>query len=256
MTLKRSSLKFFITTATFALPLAFALDLSARDRGAPRDRQGSGTYQDHKGEKGTWNRSVDREEGSRKETTTWKNDKGQEGQHQSNRTWDKESKTTEKTSSTTWGNGKTISNHTTGKQNEDGSLSGQSVITGPDGKQTTVNRSIVKNEDGSITVKDTWIGADGKTVTTDTQIQKGEKGYTATGSYTSSAGGSGAYSSKGAFSNGKWNKESQVTNEKGETAKFDTTTTGVDGTLTKQKTITNKDGESKTYSGSVSVDKE
>lgn len=72
------------------------------------ERQRRGTYQTSRGSSGTWQQNVERNHGYLKRDTHWTNQNGGTGNRTVEKHWDRETKTGDRTATTTLPNGKTI----------------------------------------------------------------------------------------------------------------------------------------------------
>ncbi len=72
------------------------------------ERQRGGTYQTSRGRSGTWQQNVERNHGYLKRDTQWTNQNGGSGARTVEKHWDRETKTGDRTATTTLPNGKTF----------------------------------------------------------------------------------------------------------------------------------------------------
>jgi hypothetical protein len=72
------------------------------------ERQRSGTYQTSRGRSGTWQQNVERNYGYLKRDTQWTNQDGGTGTRTVEKHWDRETRTGDRTATTTLPNGKTF----------------------------------------------------------------------------------------------------------------------------------------------------
>ncbi len=205
-------------------------------------RERSGTYEG-KWSNGAYQKKVSRKPGALNKTTTWQNQRG-EGSHVAGRNWDKEAGTGSYSSSTTLANGKTFSREGTVTRAENGYVK-QGTITGPQGKTTIVDKNVVKNEDGSRTINSAYTGPEGKVLTTQSTVQKTDDGRLVTGTYSTSGGKSGTYTSEVSREGGVITKEQSVTNVEGKTWDRAVTTTHEPGHVEREVTTTNPSGKTR-----------
>ncbi len=217
-----------------------------------RERKSSGSYQGRSGG-GTFQKNVNRSQGSTTKRTTWQNKRG-EGSLEKNRTWDKSSGTGSYSGSLKTATDKTATWGGTVKKNDDGSFSQNGTITGPKGKTTTVDRDFTKNDDGSRSVDTVYTGQDGKTLTIDKDITHGDGARNVTGDYSTSTGKSGTFTGTSTVEDGKIVTDRSLTDQDGRTWGQNVVLDRDGNTVTRQVTNTNPWGIGKTFNQSVTVD--
>ncbi len=217
-----------------------------------RERNSSGSYKGRSGS-GTFQRNIDREQGSVNKSTTWQNQRGQ-GSREVQRNWDKDTETGTYSSETTSAGEKTVSREGTVRRNEDGSFSQQGTITGPKGKTTDVSRSVTKNEDESHSVQTTYTGQDGKTATVEKTTIHQDGARAVTGSYQTNTGKSGTFTGQTVKDDGKIVSDRSLTNQNGQTWRQHAEVDKDGNTIIRDVTNTNPEGEITSFTQSVTID--
>lgn len=219
-----------------------------------KKRAASGSYTGKHGGAGTFQKETSREPGKKTGATKWQNERG-EGSRQSERTWNKETGSGTYSSSTTNAAGKTWERSGALTKTGENTVAASGTFTGPQGKVVDVNKTITKTGDGSRTVESTYTGPEGNTVSADKTVQRTGDGRTVTGQYSTSGGKSGTFAS-GVTGDGSggWDRHSEVTNQDGETLAQDVDVTKDGNTYTRTVTNTTPSGESKTGTGTLTVE--
>lgn len=232
--------------------LSLAVVIASGPEAQAKERKMSGSYQGKKA-KGTFQKKVDREPGQVKKKTNWQNERG-EGTRESERKWNKETKSGTYSSGTTTAGGKKFSREGTVTKTGQGAYTQQGTITGPNGKTGTVERNSVRNEDGSRSVDTTYTGPGGNTLDSQKKITYEDGERNVEGRYSSSTGKSGTFGSKSKIEDGKLITERSLTNQDGKTWRQDVEIDRDGNTITRDVTNTNPWGESRSFNQSVTIE--
>jgi len=142
----KKSLLFLLATA-----LSVAVSVPAASAAQSRTRARTGTYQDSKGNSGTFNTSTTRGGGAKQTDTSWTNQNGQTGSRTSNATWNKATQSGAFSSSSTLPGGKTASSQGTVTETAPGNYQIAGTHTGVNGQTSSFNLDRTKTETGSST---------------------------------------------------------------------------------------------------------
>jgi hypothetical protein len=202
----------FLTT-TVAIVLLGALAANAREINR------SGSFQNSRGNSGTFEQTIDRQPGQYSRITTTSGGK---------------TATVDRTAAR---NGNTVT--------VDGSR------TGFDGKTSDWNKTITRNGYGTATVKGQYTRQNGNTIDTSSTVTKTSNGHTTAGTYSTSTGKSGNYSIEVVNADGSRTKTESVTGADGKTATRVVTTDKDGNTIDRTVATTGPNGQTETHSGSV-----
>ena len=144
---------------------------SAYAAGQTRTRTRTGTYQDSDGNSGTSDTSTTVSPGSKEQSATWTNQKGQTGSHTKASTWNKTTDTGTASSSTTLTNGKKKSRKSTVAETAPNTYDITGTKTGLNGQTSSFDQTKVKTDAGSTTTG-TITGPKGGVSTIDTTLTK------------------------------------------------------------------------------------
>jgi hypothetical protein len=217
-----------------------------------RERRSSGSYQGPRAQ-GTFQRNVARSPGKVTKDITWQNEH-KEGSRHMERNWDKATGTGTYQSTTTGTSGKTISRQGSVTKTDQNSYIQQGTITGPNGRTTDVNRTMTKNDDGTRSVATTYTRDNGTTINSSKSITYQDGVRNVTGSYSSSTGKSGTFTSESRLQDGKILTERSLTNQDGKTWKQNIELERDGDLITRDVRNTEASGESKSFTQSVTID--
>ena len=233
---------------TFLLTTALAVVLSAAPTtfaGPSRTRTRAGTYDDSKGNSGTFVTTKTRSPGSRSSATTWTNQNGQTGDHTRSSTWNKAADTGTFNSATTLTNGKTASRQGTVTETAPGNYQIDGTRTGFNGKTSTFDLDKTKTSTGSTTTG-TITGPKGGVSTLNSTVTKTGNGYDKDTTIAGPNGGKTTIDTTFAKSAGQTVKNTDVTLANGKTDdRVVDTKFNPDGSGT--RTITNTGANGQTY---------
>lgn len=246
----------FLVVAALVFGFVYADCAHAEGNRKPlRAGSAAGTYTNRAGQTGTWQKNVERGNGTVNKNLKWNNPQGGQGASQVQRSWDRSTGTGSSTRTTTNAQGQTATTNKTYTKNEDGSRTVQTTRTGFNGKTTTSDKVYTRNPDGTISINKTVTGPNGGTVNTNSVVTKTDDGWTRQGTYTDSRGGYGTYTQTGTKTDDGHTVDTTVTNGQGQTwnRSADYTHDG-EGNFGKAVTQTNPRGETRSWWSGITIE--
>jgi len=208
------------STLNFLTIAAAIISLGALAANA-REINRSGSYQNSRGQSGTFAQTIDRQPGQYSRVTTL-------------------------------GDGKTATvDQTTARVGNTATVDGSR--TGFDGKTSSWNNTITANGNGTASVNGQYTRQNGNTIDTSSTVTKTSDGRTTAGTYSTSTGKSGNYSIDVVNADGTHTKTENITGADGKTVTRVVTTDRDGNTIDRTATTTGPDGKTETTSGSVTL---
>ncbi len=203
---------------------------------------------------GTYQKRVDRHQGSITKSTNWHNEKGS-GNISSSKKWDRRNGAGQSEHAVTSADGRTAQQHREVQRNADGSYTTSGDGTDFNQRNSTVNRhTSAVNDDGVQSVHTVRKRDDGKSLNTDANIKRTDNGLNANGTYQTGEGKSGTFESQSINTDTGQEISQTITDAQGKTVRRDVKYTKSDNGVERDVTYTGPDGETRSRSSDYNRD--